>query len=436
MADHYDSEDRLADQNLRSIGAHVPLAPAPTERQRQLWKQTPRLRFTRKLEQPRPPASGGPFMRNRRFFLPAGSAVAAGLIITLLFTAPTRRSIVNAATIVNELRQTTYHGLRVSFSDVSTIGLNGGSVSGFATVIFQQPFNLGQLIDDADAELDPQAVCMNLDVILPEDAGLADMPLHVAGCLSADEKWLYLQSDDPTPLVNAIHPMAALFQQPLQAGMLFELEGVFDENEDPFSTSGAPRHGQVVIGLGASQSDDGAARLHSGVAFDENGDAPAGGSELYVDTDGPTDAELALLKALLAGEATPDDIQAFMAHVEEHLGEASVEEVEPGLHVLTARDVRGLQDHDADLPSGLANAVLRIAYREGVGIEWLELSGIGPHSGAITVNLVDSLDEADSLKREDFIEEGRTVILDVGAMIESLEGFAGQPVLPAFHGER
>jgi hypothetical protein len=360
-------------------------------------------------------------MQNRRFFLPAGSAVAAAVVLLVLFATPSQKSVVNAKMIMTSLSETTHYGLRCTIEDIKAEEV---MIDGQIAVVFNEPFSLAELIGQHHVQ-DPQPHGVYFDFAVtfgPDADELAGLDLNVAGGLAdQDDQWVYLRFNNIEPLLEKVGPPALIFAPMLRAGLLLELEGMFDEG-NPFGIA----HTAAVHDAAADAHDEAHAHLEIG-ARSVGTDESSIDVNLRLDDD-PTgllgDAELeALLMRFLTGEAAPEELQTLIASHEELEGHATVEEVEPGLHVLTIRDFDELVgEEDEEM---LANAIVQIAYREGVGIEWVRVENVGNLQGSVHVEFIDELDGADLLNKQDYIEEGVTTVINAADLLKNIESMTG-----------
>lgn len=402
MPDLDEHQDGLVDRNLRRIGRAVPLPAEPTATQRNHWKQPPAepLAGSPTL-QVRRPAHGGRFMRTKRVILPAGSAVAAAVILAVMFLTPTKHSEVNAKAIVASLRETVHQGFKITCEN---LGTEHELISGRMWVLFRQPFSIARLFaGESDVELELGGIYGDLRMAFDEGAALAPgLAMHVALGLNPGDKWVYMQMDDVEPLVAEVGPPVLLFARLFRGGVLLDIGDVLAD-EDLFGSperivddaaQTAPHADKASLGLGAFEIDL---------------------------TGSQTNDELAgLAHRFLTGELSPAQLDDLIAKIEEHAGKVEVVEVSPGLHVLTARGLKLDEEEVGDLPAGWAEAVVvEIAYREGIGAEWLRVSNCGPARGALKLEFVDGFTPDVGLRREDFIVAGVTTVLDVGELMQS-----------------
>lgn len=405
MAERLMDDDQLMEQNLRKIGAHIPLPAEPSAQRQAGWRLAPRVRIVRGLEPGGPPAEHSDrwAQRGRRLAL-AGSAVAAATILAVLFSTPTPRSTVQAATILSSLRDTLHHGLRLTFEDV---GDQDVRATGHVSLTFAQPFTLAQLVNgEGSADIEPETVYFQGNVALEPDAdSLAGLQLQVALALSQAEQWVYVRCEDPAPLIQEAGPVGALFAGPLRDGMLLDLGGLL-EREDVPGGQALRRH--VVVQAAPDTEDV----------------APAA----KLQEEGPADRETAaLVKKLLSGQATPEEIDVFVSKMEQYAAEVRVDEVQPGLYVLSARDFsRACEQLDAEDAGWLAAATVQIAYRAQAGIEWASVTNVGPHQGSVRLEFIDTLTDRDRVQRETFLSSGATVI-DLPAIMQMVEGAGIKP---------
>lgn len=402
MPDLDEQQDGLVDRNLRRIGRTVPLPAEPSATQRDHWKQPPAepLAGSPTL-QVRRPAHGGRFMRTKRVILPAGSAVAAAVILAVMFLTPTKHSEVNAKAIVASLRETVHQGFKITCEN---IGTEHELLSGRMWVLFRQPFSIARLFaGESDVALELSGIYADLNLAFDEGAALAPgLAMHVALGLNPGDKWVYVQMDDVEPLVAEVGPPVLLFARQFRGGVLLDIGAVLADEElfggvpeaGDDAAPAAPHPRKASIGLGAFELDL---------------------------TGAQTNDELAgLAHRFLTGELSPAQLDELIAKIEEHAEQVEVVEVSPGLHVLTARGLKLDEEAVGDLPAGWTEAVVvEIAYREGSGAEWLRVSNCGPAQSALKLEFVDDFMPDAGLRREEFIVPGATTVIDVGALMQS-----------------
>jgi len=405
MAERLMNDDQLMERNLRSIGAHIPLPAEPSAQQRTGWRPAPHVRIVRGPEPGAQPAEhSGRWVQSGRRLALAGSAVAAATILAVLFSTPTPRSAVQAGTILSSLRDTLHRGLRVTFEDV---GDKDVRATGHVSLTFAQPFTLAQLVNgEGSADIEPETVYFQGGVTFEPDAdSLAGLQLQVALALSQAEQWVYVRCDDPAPLIQEAGPVGALFAGPLRNGVLLDLGGLLESEDIP----GGQTPGRHVVVQTAPDTEDA---------------APAAEQQ----EEDSADRELAaLVKNLLSGQATPEEIDLFVLKMEQYAAEVRVDEVQPGLYVLSARDFsRACEELDAEDAGWLAAATVQIAYRTEAGIEWASVTNAGPHRGSVRLEFIDTLTDRDRVQRETFLSSGATVI-DLPAIVQMVEGAGAKP---------
>ena len=343
--------------------------------------------------------------RNRKLVF-TGTAVAATVMLATIFATPTQRSIVNASTIMHSLRQTSHHGLRLSFENV---GEDGVRVDGRLCLLFDRPINLADLMEGSfPAGMGFDGVYLDARVALDESANeFAGMTLHAAIAVTEADSWVYVQSDDPSPLVREAGPMGFLVQDWLTGGLLLDLTGVI-ESED-------------LLGRGKETGTDAESGELAGLA------EIAEAGEVAGDIEDDKDAEIdALVKSFLSGSATREQIDHIVSKLEEVAAEVRVDQREPDLYVLTARDFTGAAgEADAEEAAWMARMVMEIAYRDGVGVEWARLTNVGPYQGSVRFEFIDEPADEDRVIREDYIEEGVTTVFDLAGLIKTIEAMGG-----------
>ncbi len=394
MADQTNHEDRLADRNLRMIGQRLQLPADPTERQQAAWKRASEApRAVERPVHPSIPERGARFVRRHRFLAAATSAVAAAIVLAVLLATP-RGAVVEAHTIFNSLRQTLLDGFQIT---LEKIGDEGVWVDGKVLVALQaakgmdattgvpaDPSRLG--IESVYAE-----VRVRGDGLHPKTAGL---DLQAVLALHDGVEWVYVKIGGlPNELLEE-SPTACMFVSLAGGGLLLDVDGVRDLLD-------ADRLG--LQAAAARRADRGPAR-----PVNDEDDL----SELYTD--------------FLYGRAGGQQIDRVVTLLAESARDVAVAEVEPGLHVLTARDFT-LEAGSADAKevATLARIVLEVAYRKGRGIEWVVVRNVGAYDGTLRLAPIgDRLDPA-LFDKGRLIEPGVTTVVDLSGLQPMLEQMIG-----------
>lgn len=423
--------DRMVDRNLRQIGARLPLPAAPTEQQRTTWKQGPHLRLSLAPgADARQQKHKGGLMRNPRFILPAGSAVAAAVLLTVMLATPTEQSVVNAATILTSLRAAVHHGVIITLTDMANEHV---VVSGEVRLLFNDGLTLGELMSEQPkTDVSPSQIYADLDVTLPEDAArFPGVQMHLTLRASEPESWLRLQADDITALAEATSPLLLMYAQMFRGGLLVDLDGVVDPAE-PF---GQPHvHGTPVEAIEPDESDE------PQLTFDVSAD-----SSMEITSGPPTDGLQAqtsvtidivpalnrpdleeLVRGFVTGDATPDQIDSLVSQLDMGADAASVEEVEPGLYILTLRNpadqAGGVRGEDDAVSTGTDHTddmdmEVQIAYRQNVGVVWLHLLHFGLQDGTVSIEFIDAPGDHVLPSMAQYVDDGRTTILKLKDLI-------------------
>ncbi len=415
MHDVNENDDQRLHENLRRIGRLTPQPAEPTAAQRASWKQLPPPRLVPVGDAAARAASrGGLRMFKRGYFFPITTA-AAVLLAGLLLTIPTRQTTVEAATILASLRSTLYRGLSL---DIRSAEIGGVRIDGQLGLAFDQPFRMRDITDETrGAQLQPSLLTGDLHVEFTQNAEeLRGWKAQIAMTFAGDQQWIYVKSDDVAPLAQTVGPMIMMVGPAIQNGLLLDLNGML-ENDGPAGLSvgaaapPAPSESRdanaclsVSVGVGNAEGRNHPACVGMRASFHpiqrSDDHAPAPFEEL--------------LRRLLEGGLTADDVDSLVAQIEKHNAQATVEQIEPGLYALTMRHLDKLDPSYAN-ESILQNTVLTIAYREGAGVEWIKLANIGPTSGDITIRLLSSPDRNVVAQRETYVVEGRTTVLNLGA---------------------
>ncbi len=418
MTGQEDHQDRLLDQNLRSIGRRVPLPAAPTEQQRNKWKQAPGSSDLHGPEETmRPTGRGGHFMRNRRMYLPAGTALAAAIVMAFVLLTSGRHNAVAAETILQSFRDAPRQGLRIVFSGLQTEEM---LVDGRVSVLFDQPWRLGELISGEMSDPEPSSIYVDATVAFSEAAREhAGLHMQVAAAIGEAEEWAYVQGTLGPKMSEELGAVAPLAGNLLNRGVMIDLEGVF-EGENPIGVTHTSVR-EVTVGDGAGGQTTATIETDASVTVDDAGPRLTVASEVDVQNGAAIElGELEdQLEDLLAGRLDREGLEALVLRLDELAGDVDVEEVEPGLYVLTARDLSGLTDDDSgDVTDTLAHMVVAMGYRVDVGVEWLNVDHLLGPDGHLEIAFINEFGPADQLNRADYVQEGVTFELDAGACLK------------------
>jgi hypothetical protein len=302
-------------------------------------------------------------------------------------------AVVEASTIFSSLRQTLLDGFELTLED---IGDEGVRVSGKLVLDLE-----GLEITEASGTptIDPSklqltAIYAELDVKADESSDeLSGLDVHTVMALRADTLWIYLKMAGLPHRVLEEQPMAGVALWLTGRGMLVDLTEVRDLLDiDELDIFGKP-------------------------VFEE--------SEAEFEIIGlpGADGELGMLfTGLLYGRAGAAEIDQLVKEFSEAARHVVVAEVEPGLHVLTARDFTPeAEDMNSEEAAMLARITLEITYREGAGVESAAVRNIGAYGGAVQIAPIKGEVDPSLFEKERLIEPGVTTVLDAATLRPLLE---------------
>lgn len=431
MTDHPDAHDAQLDRNLRRWAKRLPLPAAPSARQRAVWKTPPAVAAGGEASPAAPqPRKGVIRMFPARFWAITGSAVAAAALAAALVLNPSGSSRADAAMILQSFRDSVHRGLRLDIRDIHVEGL---LINGRVQLDFTEPLNIGALLcEDQDFDMpEPAAVFVDATILADaEAADLAGLDAQVTAALSQYEQWAYARVERlPDEIVDGLPPPIAYFATNLlRNGVFVDIASLdaldYQDNDSQGETHGAGVTGRISFGV-----HDGSAGQASAPVASTKVDVRISSDELEASHDadfdfsaeGPSHAILeSFIRPLLIGAAGRDDIDALIASLNSTNIAAQIEEVEPGFYVLHG----GNLNVGSDDPF-LANAEVRIAYRENVGVEWFALENLGDRNGSVRVQFAnDALDPA-LLNRSRVIQVGVTTVIDANTIGSFAQLFGG-----------
>lgn len=328
-------------------------------------------------------------MRQLRFVRVTSALAAAVVLGVFLFTPMTPR--VEAATILRSLRDTLWPGATVVLDNVVIDGIH---VAGTVELMFSEPVSLPRLLEGGAAEPSVEEVFFEMAVSAPDDhadADVAGLDVETAGLLRDENPWVFARIVHLPPAILDEAPAIMLFTPVLRNGIWLDLSGMLDA---PFgggpnrqvrnSADGQPAH--VVVDV-QSRSD-----------VDESETDVHGSFSL-----GGAGADFPLVARLLRGELAPADFHELVAELEQHVGKAELVRVAPQLWELHLAEL-------SDLDPELASASIVVTFREGAGVEKLDIYNIGELGGSIHVALTDTVGARAAAVTQRLTEEGLTLI--------------------------
>jgi len=431
MAAQHDPQDRLADVNLRRIGAALPL-PEPTSAQRRGWKIASSEARSEQITFPRR-SIGGLSVRARRYLTFSFSAVAAAVLLVAFAFVPPKGSMVQAATILRSFRDSVHRGFKM---EISNLRVEGVQADFRLLARFAQPITLAQLADDTGGtQLEPDAFYLDGAVHLSEDnADAPGLNAEIAMAIREQDKWLFCRlANVPRDEIDAetdetSRQIVRRVLERLESGILVDLTALESMLHDlgadsDFALSalnvqpcGDDAHPSIEINVGGSSNPTTTttnspsqsifdfkafgAQFHQ--AFDEARDEAE--REL---ASSPSDWDRQihdLIGALVTGRATQEQLESLIHQLESVAGHATVTQDDSGVWTLHARDF-DVSGADADEREMIEHASLTIRYRDGEGVLSAALEGLGQANGRLTFEFIDDID-ASLLERQRFIDRG------------------------------
>ena len=208
-----------------------------------------------------------------------------------------------------------------------------------------------------------------------------------------DNEWAYVKLTGLPHAVLEEAPVAAIIQGIAQNGLLVDLDGILQKEG---------------FGLGAWT-------LSEKLLLD-------------IDVDGGDDSEEAqmqrMLLSILTGQATADEFRALVAMLEEAVTNVSVEETEPGLHVLTASGFD--TEDDAEAQEMIGDMELSVAYKEGFGLAWAKVEHVGQFDGTVHLEMTDLSIDDPLFDRERLAKDGSALRFNLSQLANLAETFGGK----------
>lgn len=377
--------------------------------------------------------------------LTLGSAIAAAVALSVLLVTP-RGSVLQAGTIMRSFTdRIQQNGLRLSFENIGDEGVRvrGRFFLDFGRDAAGQPdydANNDRLLIEAHVKADDDA---------PDVGGLE---LDAKIVLARGENWVYFRPTGIPASLEEEEPAAVALFNWASGGVLLDLNEIskFLDSEQMDEIRSIP--GQVIDALrdAYAEMDDelAAATLVSGADESDTPDADAAQqvrSQIRVQTvhqarvathdaaqprpiatDDPQLA--AALMALASGHATPEQIQRLVESLGQAAKNVNVQQVAPGVHVLTASgfspEALDLDD-DPDASRWLKRMEFSVTYREKVGVEAARITHLGPYDGVINFEMTDAPIDPSLLSSAVYRGDGRTTVLNLGSLMQLAESLGG-----------
>lgn len=425
-----DAADAATDRNLRRLAQHVSL-PAELE--------APAARSAAAVP-PRPPRR-----RPLLAIFGGGTAIAACLAVGAMLVSWPSQPRVEAATILQSLNEALSRAFKLSLEDLPDG--QGGTMDGEITLAFD-PLHAGENAESIYCE------GWQRSDLTPDGSRPIDIRFAFAGL--PDQAWLYLRTASiPQPLLEG-SALAQVLVNWARPGVLIDLTGLRTENSKvstrvaTSATSNSDGQLKVISGgdvmrvlhdtLGMNKSR-GNLRLEVGV---QAGSEPQEGAKrsghppifsFQLKSGGDDAASSAkpdstraavsnvnqLAARLLHGRAGPGDIKHYFELLSESAKNVTVEEREPGVHVLVATDFH-FDDDRLNVWLG-PDTRYSVVYREGRGVESASVEHIGATNGSIRFETIDFTYDEASHGRRRFTGDGQTHVVDLAALLEAIRPF-------------
>lgn len=440
MADQNAEHDRLLDSNLRTWARQASIPAEPDAAQQARWKQeAPPERRLRVVSASPNTRTGGSFM-HRHPRLTAGSAVAAAVALSAFLITP-RSSEVQAGMIMRSFTdRIQQNGLRLTFEN---IGDEGVRVSGRFFLDFGANGAGGQDFDPRNDRLLLEAH-VKADENAPDVGGLE---LDTKIVLSQQESWVYVRPTGIPAALEEEEPAAVALFSWASSGVLLDLNdlaGILDA-EDMEEIRNVPSeiakslreamaelHGEKAHDHGDGDDDDDSSDDDEPAP----GDAAAHGAkvEIHATSDSPIpgldEAALeATVMGLMTGQASPEQLQKLVDGLGQAARSVKVQQVSPGVHVLTASgfslDALGAAD-DPEAARWLERMEFAITYREKVGVESARITHLGRYDGVINFEMTSAPIDPTLMSSAVYRNDSRTTVLNLGSLVKLAESITGE----------
>ncbi len=414
MNRHLQDDDQTFDQNLRLIGRHLQLPPLPSDAQRSAWYREP--------AEARPQPTKGVTMRSR--FWKIGPVIAAAAIISLAFLLPAGQPRVEAATIFKSLRQTEWHGLRMILDNLVVEGI---AIDGQIHARFGEPITLASLADGGSASA-VEAATMDVSIAADDTAEpeIAGLDIEVDSGLTVDGAWMFVRIGAMPSKLLAAHPELGLVQMMFGKGVLIDLGDMVNlgsmlqvGGDGPGGPANAQSSGvttELVAKIATERNDRASSPDDSSNTGSMSVRIDPVTINLGTDEDGQSDELQQVLESVLAGNASHEQLERLVTELEREAGDVRIETLEPGLHVLYA------SGFDADDEVIRPDSQVEISYREGTGVERIDVTSIGSAAGRITIEFTDDL--VDAMAGREKWQEAGVPVMDVPGLMKMGAGLA------------
>ncbi len=436
MADQNEQHDRLLDSNLRTWARQASLPAEPDAAQQARWKQEASLeRRLRVVSVPSTTRTGGSFMR-RHPRITAGSAVAAAVALSAFLITP-RSSEVQAGIIIRSFSdRIQQNGLRLTFEN---IGDEGVRVSGRFFMDFgPHPAGApdfdprqGRLLIEAHIKADENA---------PEVGGLE---LDSKVVLSEHESWVYFRPIGMPASLEEEEPAAVALFNWASSGILLDLNELSEilDSDDMQEIRNIPAEISRALQEALSGADDKKGADAEGEDADDDDSPDAGASKSlkpHIELNATTDSGIpgldeealqAILLEMMTGKATPAQLDTLVQGLGQAAKNVKVQQVSPGVHVLTASgfslEALGAAD-DPEAARWLERMEFNVTYREKSGVESARITHLGPYDGVINFEMTSAPIDPTLMSSAAYKTDGHTTVLNLGSLMKLAESLTGE----------
>lgn len=442
MNKYNEQHDAMMDENLRKLGSlsrenadrNTWLPETPNDAQRAAWHQgaagpsaaSDAATSQQNGQMRNLPATdaergrilqlkdrGDKRMRQMRFLTIGG--IAAMLAVAAFFMGPGEPKRVEAATILKSLRTDVWNGLVVTMDNVDAEGM---LVNGECVVRFSEPQSMARLFGDEKVDggsNSPTVSSVYFDFAVvggPDaDADVVGLDVEMRGGFAQPETaWVYFR---PVALPNAVieeQPMAGIFANMFKHGMLIDLGNMGDEIlgeiqgelDDEFGDdAGVSVDVAADVGTDADAGSENAIEVRVATNVDVDDDDSKQRGPRIMMGDYEVNSQLQDdIKKFMTGDAGPEQIEMLIDELTQHVDKAEVQNRGDGLYVLRAEGL----DADDEM---VRDAVLEMGYREGSGVEWVEVQNIGSRNGKVLVEFTNETGDEQAISvRQQMIDDG------------------------------
>jgi hypothetical protein len=382
-----------------------------------------------------------------------GGAIAAAIVLAVSF-GPTHVSTVKAETIFQELQNALGQAFKITFENLVSDGVRSDGT----LIVLDNPAPAG-----GGSPTRPHG--MYMEARLQGEEGTPNAGLDVNATLSfvgEDNDWAYVKTQNVPAGLTDGNPVFGWLANLAGDGLLVELPdgpvtsttttNTPDPATPPSTTSSTTTFGGITttvtestqtsvtmrptmtFSVGVSNTSDGAPTqeqlqqmTQQALANAQNGSSSSGVS-LMVTSDDDDDEMGAVINKLITGQATPADFQQLVTALQSSADSVIVEQVEPGVHVLTATGLDVESEGGGNVPGG---ATLTISYRENDGVQWAEVQHIGDSEGRVRFERENVQPDDPRFDRERFASDPAVRRLDLSDWTSLFSVAAGQGTPPA-----